>query len=519
VRSAGPRDLGEVLAGGREAASREAARGRSSPRSDWWPGSGWPFTLLTAPSAQAQGGGRAEPTASRLLGGEAVLRDRLPGADGLKGKRRVRGGAPGTCSPEVSGEGGAKRGAYLLRLLKGNQGAPKPAGVAPWRCSSGIPRGEAASRREAAPGGVANLGAGPPPGGRGRYRVLAPPPYLPEDRYAAFPGCGQVPVRMAAGGGAQGGRGRSRRTVSYGPSPAWRREVADARRLGELLLSRWAGPENRCPFGYGTFFSARTPARCGEWGHRSWRRPAGPSSGLPAVPPPGGQGEEVRPWRPSPSTPSLLCASWGSMRYSGQVCPWGFLYHPMLGTPAKGSWGTYQSWRPEGSKGIRHNGGMDTLEWMKANLPAFLKDLEALVRRESPSGDPPGPEGGGGLFGGGLWAPYGPAFPQGHPKRPRPPPKAGRRREACPHPHPLRHRPPQGELPRGLPPGAGEGHRPGGLRHEGEHHRPPLRPAPRRGHGKEAPRPGDPSSPPTRRWAPRKAALSLRPPPKRPGRP
>lgn len=30
---------------------------------------------------------------------------------------------------------------------------------------------------------------------------------------------------------------------------------------------------------------------------------------------------------------------------------------------------------------------METLEWMKAKLPEFLKDLEAFVRRESPSGD------------------------------------------------------------------------------------------------------------------------------------
>ncbi|GAB5602990.1 M20 family metallopeptidase [Thermus sp. FJN-A] len=35
---------------------------------------------------------------------------------------------------------------------------------------------------------------------------------------------------------------------------------------------------------------------------------------------------------------------------------------------------------------------MDTLEWMKAKLPDFLKDLEAFVRRESPSGDREGLE-------------------------------------------------------------------------------------------------------------------------------
>jgi hypothetical protein len=71
------------------------------------------------------------------------------------------------------------------------------------------------------------------------YRVWASP-YLPEE-IRAFPGCGQV-VRMEREV-VRKGTGEVRRTVSYaltslGP------EVADARRLGELLLSRWE-VENR----------------------------------------------------------------------------------------------------------------------------------------------------------------------------------------------------------------------------------------------------------------------------------
>ena len=64
------------------------------------------------------------------------------------------------------------------------------------------------------------------------YRVWASP-YLPEE-IRAFPGCRQVVHK---------GTGEVRRTVSYaltslGP------EVADAKRLGSLLLSRWE-VENR----------------------------------------------------------------------------------------------------------------------------------------------------------------------------------------------------------------------------------------------------------------------------------
>jgi hypothetical protein len=71
------------------------------------------------------------------------------------------------------------------------------------------------------------------------YRVWASP-YLPEE-IRAFPGCGQV-VRMEREV-VHKGTGEVGRTVSYaltslGP------EVADARRLGELLLSRWE-VENR----------------------------------------------------------------------------------------------------------------------------------------------------------------------------------------------------------------------------------------------------------------------------------
>ena len=32
-------------------------------------------------------------------------------------------------------------------------------------------------------------------------------------------------------------------------------------------------------------------------------------------------------------------------------------------------------------------GAMESLRWMEARLPEILKDLEAFVRRESPSGD------------------------------------------------------------------------------------------------------------------------------------
>jgi hypothetical protein len=71
------------------------------------------------------------------------------------------------------------------------------------------------------------------------HRVWASP-YLPEG-IRAFPGCGQA-VRMGREV-VRKGTGEVRRTVSYaltslGP------EVADARRLGELLLSRWE-VENR----------------------------------------------------------------------------------------------------------------------------------------------------------------------------------------------------------------------------------------------------------------------------------
>ena len=91
-------------------------------------------------------------------------------------------------------------------------------------------------------------------------------------------------------------------------------EVADARRLGELLLSRWE-VENRsfwvrdvlfredaCQVrGVGAQVLAALRAFLVSLLHRQGVR-------------------EKRPWRPSPSTPSLPCASWGSMRYSGQVC-------------------------------------------------------------------------------------------------------------------------------------------------------------------------------------------------------
>ncbi len=72
------------------------------------------------------------------------------------------------------------------------------------------------------------------------YRVRASP-YLPEE----VPGLPRVPAGGADGAGGEAHRGRRevRRTVSYaltslGP------EVAEARRLGELLLYRWE-VENR----------------------------------------------------------------------------------------------------------------------------------------------------------------------------------------------------------------------------------------------------------------------------------
>ncbi len=143
------------------------------------------------------------------------------------------------------------------------------------------------------------------------YRVWASP-YLPEE-VRAFPGCRQV-VRMEREVRHKG-TGEVRRTVSYaltslGP------EVAEARRLGELLLYRWE-VENRS-FWVRDVLLHEDACQVRGWGHRSWR-PSGPfwSPCFTAK----GSGRRRRPWRPSPSTPSPPCASWGSMRYSGQV--WG----------------------------------------------------------------------------------------------------------------------------------------------------------------------------------------------------
>lgn len=71
------------------------------------------------------------------------------------------------------------------------------------------------------------------------YRVWASP-YLPEE-VRAFPGCRQV-VRMEREVRHKG-TGEVRRTVSYALTSLGAEE-ADARRLGELLLSRWE-VENR----------------------------------------------------------------------------------------------------------------------------------------------------------------------------------------------------------------------------------------------------------------------------------
>jgi hypothetical protein len=89
------------------------------------------------------------------------------------------------------------------------------------------------------------------------------------------------------------GTGEVRRAVSYaltslGP------EVADARRLGELLLSRWE-VENRS-------FAALRAFLVSLLRRQGVREKKAALEALAFN-----------------STPSLPCASWGSMRYSGQV--------------------------------------------------------------------------------------------------------------------------------------------------------------------------------------------------------
>jgi len=130
--------------------------------------------------------------------------------------------------PGVSGEGGAKRGAYLF-VLKGNQGE-----LLEWALE--VFKGMEERRLPGETEAVWNLVRD---GEVWTYRVWASP-YLPEE-IRAFPECRQV-VRMEREM-VHKGTGEVRRTVSYaltslGP------EVADARRLGELLLSRWE-VENR----------------------------------------------------------------------------------------------------------------------------------------------------------------------------------------------------------------------------------------------------------------------------------
>jgi hypothetical protein len=96
----------------------------------------------------------------------------------------------------------------------------------------------------------------------------------------------------AGGGGCEAARGAS-------PFPVGGREPV-------LLGAGRSLPRRRLP-------------GAGSGGHRSWR-PSGPFWSPCSTA--RGSGRRRRPWRPSPSTPSLPCASWGSMRYSGQVWPW-----------------------------------------------------------------------------------------------------------------------------------------------------------------------------------------------------
>jgi hypothetical protein len=165
-----------------------------------------------------QGGGEGGPSPFGAPG--------PPGGGGAQGEGG--GGGRRVPVPGVSGEGGAKRGAYLF-VLKGNQGE-----LLAWALE--VFKGMEERRLPGETEAVWNLVRD---GEVWTYRVWASP-YLPEE-IRAFPGCGQV-VRMEREV-VRKGTGEVRRTVSYaltslGP------EVADARRLGELLLSRWE-VENR----------------------------------------------------------------------------------------------------------------------------------------------------------------------------------------------------------------------------------------------------------------------------------
>jgi len=148
--------------------------------------------------------------------------------DGKHLRGSGKGKSPLWSSWTAWGRGGAKRGAHLF-VLKGNQGQ-----LPAWALEGfkGMEERGLPGETEAAWNLVRD-------GEVWTCRVWASP-YLPEGM-RAFPGCGQV-VRMEREV-VRKGTGEVRRTVSHaltGLGP----EVADARRLGALLLSRWE-VENR----------------------------------------------------------------------------------------------------------------------------------------------------------------------------------------------------------------------------------------------------------------------------------
>ncbi|ADH63842.1 transposase IS4 family protein [Allomeiothermus silvanus DSM 9946] len=168
--------------------------------------------------AQARAEGREEKAFLELL-------DRLEARE-LEGKVVV--GDAGYLYPEVAARVRKKRGDYLL-VLKGNQEE-----LLSWALE--VFKGMAGRRL---PGETEATWSGVRDGEVWTYRVWASP-YLPEE-VRAFPGARQV-VRLWREVRHKG-TGEVRRTVSYaltslGP------EVADAKRLGSLLLSRWE-VENR----------------------------------------------------------------------------------------------------------------------------------------------------------------------------------------------------------------------------------------------------------------------------------
>lgn len=162
-------------------------------------------------------------------------------------------------------------------------------------------------------------------------------------------------------------------------------------------------------------------------------------------------------------------------------------------------------------------GAMESLRWMEARLPEILKDLEAFVRRESPSGDLEGLEAAARF----LEEAFGPL--EGRLSRKDTPagPVLLLKREGEGAPvlllchydtvHPKGSFPEPFRLEREKAIGPGVYDMKGGSSPSST---PCATPRPRGGGFP----PSRSSSPPTRRWAPRKAAPSLRPPPRRPGR-